>query len=278
MVTGDNPDTAQEIACQIGLSDGSHNGHEHMMGPAFQKLDDKEAETASSQVKVLSRAKPLDKVRLLRSLQTQGEVVAVTGDGINDCGALNYADVGLAMGKTGKAAAKEASDIVLLDDSFRTIVDAVMWGRSLYQNIQRFILFAAIFLAVLIGLLLYIQGDGGVTKHELSVFFTVFVLLQFWNLFNARCLGLTQSAFHGLTQNPGFIAIAAAIFIGQVLIVQFGGYLFRVEPLSFMEWVVITAATSVVLWIGEIWRLFKRVRWVEPGWGGSVGHQLGGAS
>ena len=268
----------------------------------------------------------------------------MTGDGMNDA-APELRRRGPGDGQDGTAAAKEASDIILLDDSFRSIVNAVMWGRSLYENIQRFILFqltinvaalgiallgpfigvklpltviqmlwvnlimdtfaalalatepphrdvmdrpprrpddfivtksmatnifsvAAIFLAVLIGLLLYIQGDGGVTKHELSVFFTVFVLLQFWNLFNARCLGLTQSAFHGLTQNPGFIAIAAAIFIGQVLIVQFGGYLFRVEPLSFMEWVVITAATSVVLWVGEIWRLFKRMRWVEPGWGG----------
>ena len=141
MVTGDNPDTAQEIARQIGLWGPSDNSEEHLAGPVFQSLGDEQAEASSERLKILSRAKPLDKVRLVRSLQKQGEVVAVTGDGINDCGALNYADVGLAMGRTGKAAAKEASDIILLDDSFRTIVDAVMWGRSLYENIQRFILF-----------------------------------------------------------------------------------------------------------------------------------------
>lgn len=342
MVTGDNPDTACEIARQIGLADSTMADQQHVSGSAFQSLNDREAEVASANLLVLSRAKPLDKVRLVRSLQAKGEVVAVTGDGINDCGALNYADVGLAMGKTGKAAAKEASDIVLLDDSFSTIVDAVMWGRSLYQNIQRFILFqltinvaalgiallgpfigvklpltviqmlwvnlimdtfaalalatepphrdvmdrpprnpedfivtknmavgifsaAAVFLAVLIGLLLYFQGNtesvdanNPVTSHELSIFFTVFVLLQFWNLFNARCLGLKQSAFTGLASNPGFIAIALAIFIGQVVIVQFGGGLFRTSPLSLNEWIWITAGTSLVLWFGEAWRFFRR--------------------
>jgi Ca2+-transporting ATPase len=342
MVTGDNPDTACEIARQIGLTDQALTGQQHVSGSDFRNLQDEEAKTASANLLVLSRAKPLDKVRLVRSLQAKGEVVAVTGDGINDCGALNYADVGLAMGKTGKAAAKEASDIVLLDDSFRTIVNAVLWGRSLYQNIQRFILFqltinvaalgiaflgpfigvklpltviqmlwvnlimdtfaalalatepphqdvmgrpprkpedfivtktmaagifsaAAIFLAVLIGLLVYFQGNQEsigpnqpVTSHELSIFFTVFVLLQFWNLFNARCLGLRQSAFTGLSKNPGFLAIALAIFAGQFLIVQFGGGLFRTSPLSLQEWAWITATTSLVLWLGEAWRLLLR--------------------
>lgn len=343
MVTGDNPDTACEIARQIGLSQETMSAKEHLAGSEFQSLGDEEAGAAAAGLSVLSRAKPLDKVRLVRSLQAQGEVVAVTGDGINDCGALNYADVGLAMGKTGKAAAKEASDIVLLDDSFRTIVDAVMWGRSLYQNIQRFILFqltinvaalviallgpfigvklpltviqmlwvnlimdtfaalalatepphrdvmdrpprhpedfivtkamavnifatASVFLAILIAMLLYFQGnaeaspEGAVSSRELSIFFTTFVLLQFWNLFNARCLGLKQSAFSGLTKNPGFIAIAAAIFVGQVLIVQFGGSLFRTTPLTLAEWVWITAGTSLVLWFGEAWRLLKRLK------------------
>jgi len=344
MVTGDNPDTACEIARQIGLADQGVADGFHVSGSSFQALSDLDAQGSAEKLVVLSRAKPMDKVRLVRSLQAKGEVVAVTGDGINDCGALNYADVGLAMGKTGKAAAKEASDIVLLDDSFRTIVDAVMWGRSLYQNIQRFILFqltinvaalgiallgpfigvklpltviqmlwvnlimdtfaalalatepphrdvldrpprhpedfivtknmavgifsaAAVFLAVLIAMLLYFQGNAestdalnNVTSHELSVFFTVFVLLQFWNLFNARCLGLKSSAFHGLTRNPGFMAIAAAIFLGQVLIVQFGGSLFRTSPLSLNEWMWITAGTSIVLWFGEIWRFSQRCK------------------
>jgi Ca2+-transporting ATPase len=335
MVTGDNPDTAQEIARQIGLWETTDNSDKHLKGPEFQALSDDEASRASGRLKILSRAKPMEKVRLVRSLQGQGEVVAVTGDGINDCGALNYADVGLAMGRTGKAAAKEASDIILLDDSFRTIIDAVMWGRSLYENIQRFILFqltinvaalgiaflgpfigvelpltviqmlwvnlimdtfaalalatepphrdvlnrpprssqdfivtkvmavnifgvAAIFLLVLIVLLRWVQRDGDISPYELSVFFTVFVLLQFWNLFNARCLGLSHSALTGLSQNKGFVLIAAAIFIGQILIVQFGGNVFRTVPLTWRDWLIITVATSAVLWIGELWRLLRR--------------------
>ncbi len=314
-----------------------------MSGSAFQKLDDEQARDVAGRLKVLSRAKPLDKVRLVRSLQERGEVVAVTGDGINDCGALNYANVGLAMGRTGKAAAKEASDIILLDDSFRTIVDAVMWGRSLYENIQRFILFqltinvaalgiallgpflgvelpltviqmlwvnlimdtfaalalatepphpdvlnrpprrpedfivtprifgvAAVFLVVLIWLLLAIQ-NGGVTPYELSAFFTVFVMLQFWNLFNARCLGLNQSALSGFWENRGFVLIAVAIFVGQVLIVQFGGSLFRTVPLSFRDWIIITVSTSAVLWIGELFRLISRLRGAKPAV--AVGHE-----
>jgi P-type Ca2+ transporter type 2C len=302
MVTGDNAETAQEIARQIGLWDAHDSTNGHLLGPDFQQLEDAQAAASVRTLKILSRAKPLDKVRLVRTLQAQGEVVAVTGDGINDCGALNYADVGLAMGRTGKAAAKEASDIVLLDDSFRTIVDAVMWGRSLYENIQRFILFqltinvaalgvallgpfigvelpltviqmlwinlimdtfaalalatepphpdvlnrppraprdfivtrkmavgifgtAAVFLVVLLALLLYLQPteDNPNGPYYLSLFFTVFVLLQFWNLFNARCLGLNRSAFAGIWANRGFLLIAAAIFVGQVLIVQLGG-------------------------------------------------------
>jgi Ca2+-transporting ATPase len=338
MVTGDNPDTAQEIARQIGLWEPQDGKDNHLLGPDFQKLTDAEATAAASCLKILSRAKPLDKVRLVRSLQAEGEVVAVTGDGINDCGALNYADVGLAMGRTGKAAAKEASDIILLDDSFRTIVDAVMWGRSLYENIQRFILFqltinvtalaiallgpfigvelpltviqmlwvnlimdtfaalalatepphrdvlnrpprspqdfivtkpmannifsvAAVFLVVLIALLRYIQRDG-VTDYELSVFFTVFVMLQFWNMFNARCLGMNSSALAGFWHNRGFVLIAAAIFLGQVAIVQFGGSVFRTEPLTLRDWLIITAATSLVLWIGELFRFASRLRGV----------------
>jgi Ca2+-transporting ATPase len=335
MVTGDNPETAQEIARQIGLWSDDDQAERHQRGSHFQSLDDKAAAAAVQNLKILSRAKPLDKVRLVRSLRAAGEVVAVTGDGINDCGALNYADVGLAMGKTGKAAAKEASDIVLLDDSFRTIIDAVMWGRSLYENIQRFILFqltinvaalgiallgpflgvelpltviqmlwvnlimdtfaalalatepphpdvlrrpprsprafivtptmarnifgvASVFLVVLIVMIRYIQGDGKVENYELSVFFTTFVLLQFWNLFNARCVGLTHSAFRGLLENKGFVVIALAILLGQVAIVQFGGSVFRTVPLRWGDWLLILAATSAVLWIGEISRWWRR--------------------
>ena len=365
MVTGDNPDTAQEIARQIGLWEPSDNSEAHLSGPVFQALADEQAERSAERLKILSRARPLDKVRLVRALQKQKEVVAVTGDGINDCGALNYADVGLAMGRTGKAAAKEASDIILLDDSFSTIVNAVMWGRSLYENIQRFILFqltinvtalgiallgpfigvelpltviqmlwvnlimdtfaalalatepphravldrpprrsqdfivtprmaanifgvGAVFLVLLIGLLKYLENvelrdpslpqqgvptvsvdadsaEAGpsaeaVNAYELSIFFTVFVMLQLWNLFNARCLGLAKSAFSGLHQNKGFVIIAVAIFGGQILITQFGGEVFRTVPLDFGTLLVIIAATSPVLWIGEAWRLFRRLR------------------
>ncbi|MBL8818187.1 MAG: calcium-translocating P-type ATPase, PMCA-type [Planctomyces sp.] len=340
MVTGDNADTAQEIGRQIGLYNPSGGTQQHLAGAAFQDLSDEAVGPAASALSVLSRAKPMDKVRLVRSLQKQGEVVAVTGDGINDCGALNYADVGLAMGKTGKAAAKEASDIILLDDSFATIVKAVMWGRSLYENIQRFILFqltinvaalviallgpfigvelpltviqmlwvnlimdtfaalalatepphegvlnrpprhpqafivtkpmatgifstAAVFVVVLIGLLLAWSDELNLGKDEApnryhSIFFSVFVLLQFWNMFNARCLGMTRSALSGFWHNRGFVMIAAAIFIGQVLIVQFGGSLFRTVPLDLKDWLIITASTSTVLWVGEVIRFLKR--------------------
>lgn len=337
MVTGDNPDTAQEIARQIGLCVPSGGPTQHISGPEFEKLGDAEAEEAAEKLSILSRARPMDKVRLVRSLQARGEVVAVTGDGVNDCGALNYANVGLAMGRTGKAAAKEASDIILLDDSFGTIINAVMWGRSLYENIQRFILFqltinvaalgvallgpfigvklpltviqmlwvnlimdtfaalalatepphddvlkrrprnprsfiitksmalgifgvGAIFLLVLVGLLLFIQRDGVVTDYELSVFFSVFVMLQFWNLFNARCLGLKQSAFVNLFENKSLLIIAAAIFVGTILLVQFGGPVFRTVPLELADWVIIVAATSTVLWVGELVRFSRRMR------------------
>lgn len=343
MVTGDNPQTAAEISRQIGLLDGGEARHDtHISGPSFAELSDEQAVDASSRLHVLSRAKPLDKVRLVRSLQAAGDVVAVTGDGINDCGALNYANVGLAMGQTGKAAAKEASDIILLDDSFGTIVKAVKWGRSLYENIQRFIMFqltinvaalgialvgpfigvalpltviqmlwvnlimdtfaalalatepphddvmsrpprnardfiitpamaraifgvGAIFLAVLVGMLLWMQRnmadvDGQLTPKALSIFFGTFVMLQFWNLFNARCLGLKKSAFTGIGDNPSLLLIAAAIFIGTILLVQFGGEkVFRTVPLSAVEWALIIGGTSVVLWVGELRRWLRRV-------------------
>jgi Ca2+-transporting ATPase len=342
IVTGDNEETAQEIARQIGLWEDGDGVGKHLTGREFAQLDDEQAKDAVVNLKVLSRARPMDKLRLVKLLQEQSHVVAVTGDGVNDGPALNYANVGLAMGKTGTAVAKEASDIILLDDSFRSIVNAVMWGRSLYENIQRFILFqltvnvvalgiallgpfigvklpltvtqmlwvnlimdtlaalalatepphwsvmnnqprnakafivskvmaknivavGTIFLAFLVGFLLYIQRDNVVTDYELSTFFTVFVMLQFWNLFNARCLGRKHSAFSKILANKGFITIASAIFIGQILMVQFGGTVFRTVPLSLRDWVVIVAGTSVVLWAGELLRLITRLRFPEDG-------------
>lgn len=343
VVTGDNEETAQEIARQIGLwEDGDGDGR-HINGREFAGLDDEQARQAAVNLKVLSRARPMDKMRLVKLLQEQNHVVAVTGDGVNDGPALNYANVGLAMGKTGTAVAKEASDIILLDDSFGSIVNAVMWGRSLYENIQRFILFqltvnvaalgiallgpfigvklpltvtqmlwvnlimdtfaalalatepphwnvmnrpprnpndfivskvmarhiltvGVIFLVFLAWLLLYIQRDNIITDYELSIFFSVFVMLQFWNLFNARCLGRSQSAFSKIFENKGFITIATAIFIGQILMVQFGGTVFRTVPLSLRDWVIIIAGTSIVLWGGELWRLIMRIKSREEGY------------
>lgn len=335
IVTGDNPETAREIARQAGLCESAQGTSGHWSGPDFACLDDAKAEEASAKLDILSRARPMDKVRLVRSLQARGEIVAVTGDGINDCGALNHANVGLAMGKTGKAAAKEASDIILLDDSFGTIIHAVMWGRSLYENIQRFIFFqltinvaalgvallgpflgvklpltviqmlwvnlimdtfaalalatepphrdvmrrpprdssafiiskgmavgifgiGLVFLLVLLCGLLWIQRDGIVTDYELSMFFAVFVMLQFWNLFNARSLGLKKSVFTNFFGNSALLAIAAVIFLGTILLVQFGGSLFRTVPLSIADWLTIIVGTSAVLWIGEVYRFALR--------------------
>jgi Ca2+-transporting ATPase len=302
-------------------------------------MSDDDAGQAALKLKVMSRARPGDKLRLVRLLQEKGHVVAVTGDGVNDGPALNYANVGLAMGKTGTAVAKEASDIILLDDSFKSIVNAIMWGRSLYENIQRFILFqltinvaalgiallgpfigiklpltvmqmlwinlimdtfaalalatepphekvlnrpprdpkdfivtrpmaqgifvtAGLFLIVLVGLVIGLQNLGVLADTDDpswggTVLFTVFVLLQFWNLFNARCLGSNMSAFSGIWANRAFLLIALSILIGQILLVTFLGSVFRTVPLGVVDWLVILAATSVVLWVGET------VRWVR---------------
>ena len=340
MVTGDNPETAKEIGRQIGLWDDQDAEGRIITGKEFMEMSETAAVAAASRIRIMARARPADKLKLVKSLKASGHVVAVTGDGTNDAPALNYADVGIAMGKTGTSVAKEASAIILLDDSFSSIVNAVMWGRSLYQNIQRFILFqltinvaalviamlgpfigvelpltviqmlwvnlimdtfaalalstepphpevmerqprkssafivtpvmtglilktAAAFLAVFIGMLFFMKhntaaGEAMLSPRELSIFFSVFVMLQFWNLFNARCLGSARSAFSGLMENKTFLLIAAVIFIGQVLVVQFGGKVFRAIPLTFSDWVWITLATSIVLWAGETFRFFKR--------------------
>ncbi|MFO0969460.1 MAG: calcium-translocating P-type ATPase, PMCA-type [Gemmataceae bacterium] len=335
LVTGDSPDTALEIARQIGLWDASDGQDRHVSGREFQQMSDDQARAAALALKVMSRARPMDKLRLVQLLQQADQVVAVTGDGTNDAPALNHANVGLAMGKTGTAVAKEASDIILLDDSFRSILNAVMWGRSLYENIQRFVVFqltinvaalgiallgpflgvkfpltvtqmlwvnlimdtfaalalateparravllrpprrpsdfivsphmariifgaAAAFLLVLLALLVAIGSDETVTTRELTLFFCVFVLLQFWNLFNARTVGQRASAFSGILRNRSFLIITVAILVGQILLVQFGGAVFRTTPLSFLDWLVVIVATSPVLWVGEVWRWLKR--------------------
>jgi Ca2+-transporting ATPase len=338
VVTGDSPQTAQEIARQIGLWHEDQDSlfpDRHLTGQQFKQLSEQEAKTVVKSLKILSRACPLDKLRLIQLLQANGEVVAVTGDGTNDAAALKQAQVGLSMG-SGTAIAKEASDIILLDDSFKSIVNAIVWGRSLYENIQRFILFqltinvvalgiallgpfigvalpltvtqmlwvnlimdtfAALalatepphwsvmehlprnpetfivsgvmgqniiikslgFLLFLVAFLLYLGQDEIVNNYELSIFFAVFVFLQFWNLFNARCLGLTNFALHGLNKNPAFMLIAFTIFMGQILIIQLGGNIFRTVPLSWQHWLVIISVTSLVLWLEELWRLKQRL-------------------
>lgn len=145
IVTGDTYITAREVGKQINLfSDETQSDCCIVLGNDFRDMDDEEAFEKAQKLKILARAKPMDKLRLVKLLQKANEVVAVTGDGINDAPALNYADVGLAMGKTGTSVAKEASDIILLDDSFTSIVNAVLFGRSLYLNIQRFLLFQLI--------------------------------------------------------------------------------------------------------------------------------------
>lgn len=336
IVTGDTPGTATEIARQIGLWKPEDTERNRITGVAFAELSDEEALNRVMDLKIMSRARPTDKQRLVQLLQQKGAVVAVTGDGTNDAPALNHAQVGLSMG-TGTSVAKEASDITLLDDSFNSIGTAVMWGRSLYKNIQRFIVFqltinfvallivllgsivgtelpltvtqmlwvnlimdtfaalalasippsesvmndkprrstdfiiskamrqnifgvGTVFLVVLMAMIYYFtNADGGMTVQRLTVFFTFFVMLQFWNLFNARVFGTTDSAFKGLAKLYGMELIVLAILGGQFLIVQFGGAVFRTEPLDWQTWLIIIGSSSLVLWIGELIRFVKRL-------------------
>jgi len=335
IVTGDTPGTAKEIGRQIGIWTASDAENKIITGVDFEALSDEEALKRVRELKIMCRARPTDKQRLVHLLQKTGSVVAVTGDGTNDAPALNFAHVGLSMG-SGTSVAKEASDITLLDDSFSSITTAVMWGRSLYQNIQRFILFqltinvaaltivflgsllgfeipltvtqmlwvnlimdtfaaAALaslppdhrvmtnkprgqndfiisaemkfnilfvglsFVVLLIGLLYYFtEPDGSISDYHLSMFFTIFVMLQFWNLFNAKAYASGKSAFHQVEKGVGFVVVGIVILIGQYLIVEFGGKVFRTVPLSLTDWGIIVGSTSLVLWIGELIRMFKK--------------------
>ncbi len=342
IVTGDTPGTATEIARQIGLWRPEDTERNRITGVEFAALSDEEALDRVLDLKVMSRARPMDKQRLVQLLQQKGAVVAVTGDGTNDAPALNHAQVGLSMG-TGTSVAKEASDITLLDDSFHSIATAVMWGRSLYKNIQRFIVFqltinvvallsvllgaffgtslpltvtqmlwvnlimdtfaamalASIppsmdvmdekprkrtdfiithsmrnhiigvgltFLIILMSLLAYfkqlpggILDNGEMSTRYLTVFFTVFVMLQFWNLFNAGVFGTNHSVFKDGRHAVGMLGVALIILVGQFVIVTFGGKVFRTQPLDGQTWFMVIACTSLVLWFGEIRRLVKRI-------------------
>ena len=336
IVTGDTPGTATEIARQIGLWKPEDTGRNRITGVEFAALSDEEALDRVMDLKIMSRARPTDKQRLVQLLQQRGAVVAVTGDGTNDAPALNHAQVGLSMG-TGTSVAKEASDITLLDDSFNSIGTAVMWGRSLYKNIQRFIAFqltinvvalaivllgaimgtaipltvtqmlwinlimdtfaamalasippsesvmkqqprkstdfiitpamyrniggmGLFFVVVLIGLYLYMNANGLLDLKGLTIFFTIFVMMQFWNLFNARVLGTDDSAFKGFSKSYTLWIVSAIILGGQFIIVQWGGNVFRTTPLDWQTWAGIIASTSVILWSGEIVRLIKRMK------------------
>lgn len=338
IVTGDNSATAIEIARQIGVwpKTGEVCDRWHITGTEFESLSDEEAFERVVDLKVMSRARPADKQRLVEMLQKHGEVVAVTGDGTNDAPALNHAHVGLSLG-SGTSVAKQASDITLLDDSFHSIAGAVMWGRSLYKNIQRFLFFqlvvnltalllvlggaiigtempltvtqilwvnlimdtfaalalaslppsrevmaeeprkqtdfiiskpmakgillcSMLFFACSLALLFWCENSGtaGIDIHELTIFFTVFVMLQLWNLFNAKSFGSNHSAFHRIYADRGMLLVLLLILVGQWLIVSFGGKMFRTVPLTWQEWGMIIAVTSLVLWIGELWRLLHK--------------------
>lgn len=348
VVTGDTAATALEIGKQIGVfedepenigADGSLTSLDQQMitGEQWEALSDEEAYERAKDIRVMSRARPTDKQRLVAMLQKRGEVVAVTGDGTNDAPALHYAHVGLSLG-SGTSVAKEASDMTLLDDSFKSIANAVMWGRSLYRNLQRFLFFqlvvnvaalllvlggsvigtempltvtqilwvnlimdtfaalalaslppshevmkdkprkasdfiinksigfgilfcGIVFFLVMFALLVYCErrGKGGVDVHELTMFFTTFVMIQFWNLFNAKALMSHHTAFRHFLKDKGMILVLVLVLVGQWVIVTFGGEMFRTTPLSLHEWLLIIGSTSVVLWAGELWRTFKRM-------------------
>ncbi|MCP9612304.1 calcium-translocating P-type ATPase, PMCA-type [Coprobacter tertius] len=359
IVTGDTPGTATEIGRQIGLWKPEDTEYNRITGTEFAAMDDQSLLDRIMDLKIISRARPMDKERLVKLLQQKGQVVAVTGDGTNDAPALNAAQVGLSMGD-GTTVAKEASAITILDNSFKSITRAVMWGRSLYQNIRRFILFqmtinvvaclivligaflgtespltvtqmlwvnlimdtfAALALAslppspkvmkdkprkitdfiinkpmairiigtgfafviLLFGLLQYFKHTDittladfsildffvnffnftdvphGLSVYELSLFFTIFVMLQFWNMFNAKAFGDTKSAFSGLGHSKQFLSVALVIVIGQAIIVTFGGKMFNVTPIRFDDWIYIICGTSIVLWCGEIYRMIRRL-------------------
>ena len=349
IVTGDTPATAREIGRQVGLwlpADGDRN---ITTGADIAAMTDDDLQSRVGDLKIIARARPLDKKRLVEALQRNNEVVAVTGDGTNDAPALKTAHVGLSMGD-GTSVAKEASDITIIDNSFTSIGRAVMWGRSLYLNIQRFVLFqmtvnvaaclivlagafmglqspltvtqmlwvnlimdtfaamalaslaptpavmhdkprprtafivsrpmwasiigvGAFFFFLLLGILWYFQhteldsltqigrvpfgANTGLTPYELSLFFTIFVFLQFWNLFNARAYATGRSALH-FKGNAGFTFIVLAILVGQIAIVELGREFFNVVPLKFTDWAIIIGSTSLVLWVGELLRLFSR--------------------
>ena len=375
IVTGDTPGTALEIGRQIGLIAGGGDG-EIISGPEFAKLSDEEAMKVIGKLKIISRARPDDKARLVMLLQKMNEVVAVTGDGTNDAPALSKAQVGLSMGD-GTSRAKEASDITIIDNSFASINKAIMWGRSLYLNIRRFIIFQMTInlcacLIVLLGAFIGYDSPLTVTQmlwvnlimdtfaamalsslppdksvlndkprnpnshiidrgmlwrivltgisffvflaglwqymfhveftsvrglldaeniriffsemfslekkslhlsgKEMGVYFSIFVLMQFWNLFNVKYFRTNNSLIGDIidlfcnrqrvkeSYNKYFLLITAVIILGQIVIVTFAGNVFNVERISFDDWIWIIIITSPVLLIPDIVRFVSGLR------------------
>ena len=359
IVTGDTPGTAKEIGRQVGLwNDAVDSDENHISGPDFAALSEEDAAKQALKLKIMSRARPTDKSRLVRLLQEAGEVVAVTGDGTNDAPALNAAQVGLSMGD-GTSVAKEASDITIMDNSFASITKAVMWGRSLYQNIQRFVLFqlvvnivaclivvigaftgtqspltvtqmlwvnlimdtfaalafaslppskevmknkprrstdfilsrkmilrifstGVLFLVILFGLMQCFRNNdiqhishlvkypgiffhsmfefgssGEFTPYELSMFFTIFVFFQIWNLFNAKAFDSGHTAFFNVKGSKVFFTVVIGIILGQYAIVTLGGQMFSVVPLAWIDWAYIVVLTSAIMIVPLILKLFQ---------------------
>ena len=358
IVTGDAPGTAKEIGRQLGLWKDDDTDENILIGTELASMTDEELKNRLPKIKIISRARPNDKERAVRVLKELNSIVAVTGYGTNDAPALNAANVGLSMGD-GTAVAKEASDMTIIDNSFSTIANAVMWGRSLYKNIKRFILFqmtvnvaaclivligaflgeespltvtqmlwvnlimdtfaalalaslpptktvmneqprlvnehilkgmgkgilgvGGIFSIILLSICIFFQhtdvtsltdiikgnfsmkDNNGLSPYELGLLFTIFVMLQFWNLFNAKAFMTNESAFKGLSwkQTRWFIIIVFVILAGQVAMTEIPGLqeMFNVAEggISFIDWVIIIVSSSNVLWIGEIVRKIKRL-------------------
>lgn len=343
MMTGDNIKTAAEIARQAGFSRKLQGQPEKDVWAVEAKDFDKVAwgDPMCGYPNVIARCKPEDKLNILKKFKELGKgtatehVCAMTGDGVNDSPSLNHADVGIAMG-SGTSVAKEASDIVLLDDAFPSIVTGIKWGRSLYKNIQSFLVFqliinvatclvvvlspilgvdmpftvtqmlwvnivmdtlAALCLAsepadenvltekprkqnafiltkpmykTIIGMGIFVFGVLSLIVHDiaqgsikfgldLTELFAIFMMINWWNLFNIRVFGKNRSIFYNLKGSSKFLLGSLVIFIGTILIVQFGGEIFNTRPLDFKEWCIIVASTSPIVIIREIWhRIFPK--------------------
>ncbi|MCM0236672.1 calcium-translocating P-type ATPase, PMCA-type [Bacteroides fragilis] len=330
MMTGDNLKTGSEIARQAGFKDiwaiEAKDFYEAIKtGYATRKFPN-----------VIARCTPTNKLNILKWAQEKGYICAMTGDGVNDSPSLNYADVGIAMG-SGTSVAKEAADIILLDDAFPSIVTGVKWGRSLFKNIKNFLYMqlsinvSACLIAVfgpIVGVAMpftvtqflwinlvmdslaaialasepadenvlsekprdrkefiinkslakAILGFGGLIwllctlvlwgmKHNvaclshinLTIFFAAYMVLNWWNLFNARVIGKNKSIFDGLGQNLKFVGVALGILFVTIVIVQIGGEAFQTVPLSWQTWGYIILLTSPVVIVRELWyRLISR--------------------